>query len=73
MTLRKLNTGNYFGYYRGYSVFLFKRPHGGWCVMVRKGGKAVFGEGYFGLFLPILKKARDWAKKKIDSISTEKK
>lgn len=67
MNLRKTTLGNYFGYYKGHYVFIYRRPHGKWCCRIGKGGEWLYSEGYHGTSLPTLIKARNWAKNKIDS------
>lgn len=66
MKLRKLSTGNYFGYYKGCSVFIFRRPHGCFYALIRNSkGDFVASEGYFGTCLKTAKKAKEWAKQKL--------
>ena len=77
MKLRRLTTGNYFGYYKGMYVFLRKRVHGKWdghekykswwTALIGKNGEWLFGEGVFGSYLNTLKKAKWWAKRIIDN------
>lgn len=66
MKLRKLKTGNHFGYYNGYYISIFKRPHGGWCVFIGKKGKWIWSEGKFTTSLKTIKAAKQWAKFHVD-------
>lgn len=65
MNLRKTSQGNYTGWYEGYYLYFFRRPHGGWCCFIRKKWKPVCGNGYFTQSLPTLKIAKQWAKENI--------
>jgi hypothetical protein len=76
MRLRKLNTGNYFGWLKGYYLFIYRKPHGKWCCVIGKKGEWLFSEGAFGTYLNTVKKAKWWAKNKINQqcpIPSEKK
>ena len=59
---KKTSRGNYFGYYKGYSIFVFKRPHGGWCCEIKRNGEFIWLEGYHGTSLQTLAQAKQWAK-----------
>lgn len=65
MDLRKLPTGNYFGYYFGHYIFAFKRPHGKWCAMIGKSGEWLMREGYHGTSLPDIVKVKKWVREKL--------
>lgn len=65
---RKLSTGNYLGRSGNYYVFIFRRPHGGWCVSLSLGKATInthWAEGYFAKSLPTISKAKQWVKEKI--------
>jgi hypothetical protein len=57
---RKTSAGNYFGYYRGYYIFTYKKAHGSWCCSIGKKGEWLWREGNFGRSLPTLKKVQSW-------------
>ncbi len=63
--MKETSLGNYFGYYKGYYVFIYKRPHGSWCCRYGKNGEWINQEGYHGTSLRTIKKAIGWAKGKI--------
>lgn len=65
MVLKKTKAGNRFGYYNGYYIFVYKRPHGCYCCRIGKKGEWLFGEGYFGTSLPTLRSVLIWIKSKI--------
>lgn len=62
---KKTKAGNYFGYCRGYYVFIYKRPHGKWCCRIGRKGERLWQEGYLSTSLPKLQDAKQWAKFKI--------
>lgn len=59
---RKLSTGNYAGWYRGYYIFIYKRPHGTWCCRIRNSKEWLWQEGYHGTSLRTVAIAKQWAK-----------
>lgn len=63
---KKTTQSNYIGYYRGFYIFIYKRPHGKWCCRVGRKGNWLWSEGYFGTSLSTLKIAKKWAIDKID-------
>lgn len=64
-SLKKTSAGNYFGYYMGYYVFAFKRPHGKWACRIGRKGKWLWTEGYHGTSLPNFSWVKSWVKSKI--------
>ncbi len=70
--LKKTSRGNYFGYYFGFWIFIFMRPHGKWCCQIGKKGKCLWSEGYFGTSLPKLSNAKRWSKRRIILVYTQK-
>ena len=66
--MKETKLGNYFGYYKGHYIFIYRRPHGMWCCRVGKAGVWLFSEGYFGTFLQTIKQAEKWAADKVNSI-----
>ena len=62
---KKTSAGNYFGYYKGYYVFTYRRPHGKWCCCIGKRGEWLCREGYFGTSLFNLNIAKRWAENAI--------
>lgn len=66
MKIRKLKTGNYLGYLKGYYFFIYRRPHGKWCARIGKNGEWLNQEGYHGTFLRTVKKAMTWSRNKIN-------
>lgn len=68
MKIKKTKQGNYFGYYKTYYLFIYRRPHGKWCCRVGKSGEWLDREGYHGTSLPTLVKAKYWASKSINKI-----
>ena len=69
MKLRPLNTGNKLGYYKGYYVFIYKRPHGKWCCCIGKKGEWLWSEGYFSSWITTISIAKKWAINQITSPS----
>lgn len=67
--MRKLTTGNYFGYYKGFYVFIRKKEHGAWCCSIGRKGEWLYGEGFLGTSLPTIPKATAWYKNKINSLN----
>jgi hypothetical protein len=67
MKVRKLSTGNYFGWLRGFYFFIYKRPHGKWCAIIGHHGEWISREGYHGTYLSTISKARQWVSNKIRS------
>ena len=65
MIFKKTKAGNYFGYYKGYYVSTFRRPHGSWSCWIGKKGKWLYYEGYFNTSLTTLEKVKDWVEGKI--------
>jgi hypothetical protein len=59
---KKTAAGNYFGWYFGFYVFTFKRPHGKWCCRIGRNGEWLYAEGYHGTYFGSLKKVKDWVK-----------
>jgi hypothetical protein len=57
---KKTNTGNYFGYYLGFYIYTYKRPHGKWCCRIGRKGDWMYSEGYHGTYLSSLKKVKEW-------------
>lgn len=72
MKLKKLATGNYFGYFKSHYLFAFRRPHGKWCCIIGKGGQWLFREGYHGTSLPTIKAVKKWAEKVLSLPSDNK-
>ncbi len=66
---RELTTGNVVGYHSGMMVFIFKRPHGGWCVSIRsqKEKRIIYKEGYHGTCLSKINIAKEFADRYICS------
>jgi len=62
---KKTTQGNYLGYYSGYYMFIFRRPHGKYCCIIGKRGEWLWSEGYHGTYLDTLTKAKQWAKFKV--------
>lgn len=69
--IRRLTTGNHFGYCNGYWIFIFRRPHGKWCVEIGKKKELIWREGYHGTSLRNIKAAKQWAKFHIVPSCTE--
>ncbi len=67
MRFRKTTAGNYIGYFPGHYVFIYKRPHGSYCAVIRRIGSEyiLYREGYFGTCLSTLSKAKDWVTQKL--------
>lgn len=63
---RKLSTGNYRGRNGKYYAFIFKRPHGGWAVQLKKEKLWFKGEGYHTGSLPTVSKAKAWVEARIN-------
>lgn len=62
MKFRKLNTGNFFGYFKGYYFFAYRKPHGGLCCRIGKAGQWIYFEGMHACSLPNIKKVKWWVK-----------
>lgn len=62
MKLRRLNTGNYFGWFNGYYFFIYRRPHGKWCSRIGMGGEWLLRGGNQGAYLT---KAKLWTRNQI--------
>lgn len=54
--------GNRFGYYLGYYIFTFKRPHGAWCCFIGRKGKYFISDGVHGSWMKNLRIVKAWAK-----------
>lgn len=63
--IKKTKAGNYFGYYKGYWIFIFRRQHGAWCCQIGKKKVCMYGEGYHATSLRTVTIAKQWAKTKI--------
>jgi len=67
MKFNKTKAGNYYCYYLKHYVFIYKRPHNGWCCRITKQKSAliIYQEGYFTTSLNTLSKAKQYAKNKL--------
>lgn len=69
MKFLKTTRGNYRCYYKGYYIFVFTRPHGGWAALVNNHGENEPIDfpfnGYHTRSMPTLKHVREWIKTKI--------
>jgi hypothetical protein len=72
MKLKKTSAGNRFGYYLGYYVFAYRKPHGAYCCWIGKGGKWLFADGNFGAWMWTLRIVKKWAGQKIRDHKTGK-
>lgn len=64
MKLRKLSTGNYIGYYKGYYVFVLTKivDCKFYSVSIGKKGKWLFSEGFHSSYFKTIPKVKQWAK-----------
>lgn len=66
---KKTSKNNYWGYYYGYGIYTYRRPHGYWCCEILKISRAkgeysttAYREGYHGSSLRSIPAVKKWIK-----------
>lgn len=60
MTLHKTTAGNYKCWYKGFYIFIFKRPHGGWAAFMEYRGIPITFNGFHTTSMPTLRDVKRW-------------